>query len=76
MERFTDDLRDCHGPDVETVSVMLTVETQGGAPSCVEPSPQYSAPGRCLAMAVARGLVIPDSPPEEACGFRYRVKLQ
>ena len=76
MERLTDDLRACHGPDVEPVLVELTVETHGGAPSCVEPSPRGSPAARCLARAVARGLVIPDSPPEEACGFRYPVKLQ
>ncbi len=75
MARLTEDFRACHGPHVEPVKAMLTIETRGGAPSCVERSPQDNEAARCLAKAVARHLVIPESPPEEACGFRYPVWL-
>ena len=76
MASLAEDFRACHGPRVEPVMVRLTIETRGGAPSCVERSPQDHEAARCLAKVVARSLVIPDSPPEEACGFRYPVWLQ
>ena len=76
MGRLTEDLQACHGPAVEPVLVELTVETLGGVPSCVERSLKDNEAARCLATAVARGLVISDSPREEACSFRYPVRLR
>jgi hypothetical protein len=55
---------------------MLTIETQGGSPSCVDRSTPDSEAARCLAKTVARHLVIPNSDPEERCSFRYPVSFR
>ena len=76
MARLKAGFRACHGPDVEPVLVEIRVETRGGVPSCVGRTPKESEAARCLASVVARSLFIPDSAPEEACSFRYPVRLQ
>ena len=76
MRRLIEPFRACRLPGAEPVKVMLTIETRGGAPSCVDRSPRSGEAARCLAKAVARHLVIPNSRPDEACSFRYPVWLQ
>ena len=76
MEGLIEPFRACHRPGAEPVTVMLTVETRGGSPSCVARSPRKSETGRCLAKTVARHLVIPNSPDNQRCGFRYPVRFE
>ena len=76
MANLFEKLHDCIRRDAVPVKVMLTIETRGGAPSCVDRSPRSGEAARCLANAVARHLVIPNSRPDEACSFRYPVWLQ
>ena len=75
MATLFEKLHACIRRDAVPVKVMLTIETRGGSPSCVEPSVRDNETARCAATVVARDLVIPDSTPDETCRFRYPLKF-
>ena len=60
----------------EPLKVMLTIETRGGAPFCVERAPRDDEAARCVAKVVARHLVIPNSPDDERCHLRYPILFE
>jgi hypothetical protein len=76
MKRLTESFLACYRSGAEPVEAMLTIETRGGSPACVDRSPRNNEAARCLAKVVARHLVISDSPGHEACRFRYPVWLR
>jgi len=75
MANLFKQLHGCIRRDAVPVKVMLTIETQGGSPSCVERSVLDNETARCAATVVARDLVIPDSAADETCRFRYPLKF-
>ena len=78
MHKLVDKFRACGARGAHTVTVMLTIETRGGFPSCVEytASPSPSPFAQCVANTVARHFFIPQSHKDERCGFRYPVQWQ
>ena len=58
------------------IELSVTIETKGGAASCVDASVRDTETARCVAAVVARDLRIPDSPPDETCGFRFPFKFE
>ena len=68
--------RACYRPGGVPIKVMLTVETRGGTPSCVQRSPRSDAGALCLATGVAQHLRIPKSPADERCRFRYPLRIE
>ena len=76
MRRLSRSLEACHGPDVLPVNVRLRIETQGGAPTCVESAPRDHAAAHCLAAVVAQELTISGSATGERCGFTYPISLR
>ena len=76
MADLSEKFGECFGPETTPFLVTLTIETRGGAASCVESSLQDNASARCLATQVARHLTIPDSLGEEHCRFRYPIRLK
>jgi len=76
MKGLVQRLQACHRPDMESTLVKLTIETRGGAPSCVQHSRLNNQLADCLAKTVARSLVIPDSPKSERCHFRYPILFE
>ena len=73
MRALVAQFRACHPLDASQSTIMLTVETRGGAPTCVEHTPRNSETGYCVARAVAARFKVPNSPPNERCSFRYPV---
>jgi len=75
MSKLLEQLHGCIRRDAVPVTVMLTIETQGGSPSCVEPSVLDNETARCAATVVARNLVIPGSTADATCRFNYPLKF-
>ena len=76
MHALIDRFHACYSPEASPVKVMLTLETRGGAPSCVESSPEDNAIARCLVGVVANHFLIPGSDPEERCAIRYPLHFE
>ena len=75
MADLSEQLQACIRRDAVPVKVMLTIETQGGTPSCVDRSVRDNETALCAATVVARDLVIPESTPDETCRFVYPLKF-
>jgi len=76
MRRLVEHFRACHRPGMEPLHISLQIETRGGLPACVAHSPRGHPVSDCVASAVARSLVIPESPKEQQCSFRYPVAFE
>ena len=75
MKRLVSKLNACNTPGWSPILVMFTIETQGGKPTCVEHGLGDNEIAQCLATTVARHLVIPSSPKNEWCHFRYPIRF-
>ena len=76
MRRLLPFIQNCLQQAGDSTLVKLTVETKDGRPSCIEHRLNGNETAECVAGAVARELLLPDSPTGEHCRFNYPVRLR